>query len=166
MNEEYKITVIKLLNLNQIKRINKNIEIEAIKDNEFDYINRFVHPNEKRKLEILPDCAEKYYEETGDMVLTATYYLKNIIILQSFEDANHRTALVATKSLLDSNGYNRKKILPESYLTFKRRLLMWRDKEYYTYDSTPVKVLKIEDNTTKNYVFNYCLKFIKNKMLR
>lgn len=166
MNEEYTITVIKLLTLNQIKAMNKNVEKQALKDKKIDYINRLILPDVERKMEILPDCAEKYHTETGDIILTASYYLKNIIILQSFEDGNHRTALIATKRFLDLHGYNRKKIIPECYSTFQRRLFMYRNIEYYTYESTPVYVLKIDDNTVKNKVFRFCLNFIKNEMLR
>lgn len=43
---------------------------------------------------------------------------------------------------------------------------MYRHKEYYTYDSLDTNVLKFEDNTKDNGVFNFCLNFIKNKILR
>jgi hypothetical protein len=43
---------------------------------------------------------------------------------------------------------------------------MYRYKEYYTFDSLDKNVLKFEDNTIDNYVFDFCLKFIKNNILR
>jgi prophage maintenance system killer protein len=143
------MTEIKFLTLNQILFINRYFEKKAKKDETIKYKNRFVRINTKKNLFRLPECAKEYYFETESVILTATYYLKNIIILQSFEDANHRTAIYAAMIFLDS-----------------RRLFMWRDKEYYTYNSLDINVLKLEDNTTENYVFNHCLKFIKNKILR
>jgi len=160
------MTEIKFLTLNQILFINRYFEKQAKKDEKVKYENRFVRINTRKNLFRLPECAKEYYFKTESVILTATYYLKNIIILQSFEDANHRTAIYAAMIFLDSNGYNTKEVNPECYLYFKRRLFMWRDKEYYTYNSLDINVLKLEDNTTENYVFNYCLKFIKNKILR
>ena len=160
------MTEIKLLTLNRILYINKHWEKQAKKYETIKYIKRPVCINAIKALHRLPDCAEEYYLKTGNVILTAAYYLKNIIILQAFEDGNHRTAIYAAMIFLDSNGYNTKEVNTECYLYFKRRLFMWRDKEYYTYDSLDINVLKLEDNTTENYVFNYCLKFIKNKILR
>lgn len=157
---------IKFLTFNRILFINRWFEKQAKKDETVRYKNRFVRINTRKNLFRIPDCAEEYYFKTEDIILTAAYYLKNIIVLQSFEDANHRTAIYAARIFLDSNGYNTKEVNPECYLYFKRRLFMWRDKEYYTYDSLNTKVLKFEDNTTENYVFDCCLKFIKNKILR
>ena len=154
------------LTLTKILTINKYIEIRAEKDEKIKFKKRFVRINIKKNLNYLPECAKEYYFKTEDIILTATYYLKNIIILQSLEDGNHRTAITATKILLESNGYNTKEVNTECYLSFKRHLFMYRNKEYYTYDSLDTNVLKFEDNTTENYVFNFCLKFIKNKILR
>jgi prophage maintenance system killer protein len=154
------------LTLTKILTINKYIEIRAEKDEKIKFKKRFVRINIKKNLNYLPECAKEYYFKTEDIILTATYYLKNIIILQSLEDGNHRTAITATKIFLESNGYNTKEVNTECYLSFKRHLFMYRNKEYYTYDSLDTNVLKFEDNTTENYVFNFCLKFIKNKILR
>ena len=160
------MTEIKFLTLTTISTINKYIELRAKKDERIKYKNRFVRINIKKNLNYLPECAKEYYLKTENIILTATYYLKNIIILQSLEDGNHRTAITATKIFLDSNGYNTKEVNTECYLSFKRNLFMCRYKEYYTYDSLDTNVLKLEDNTTENYVFDFCLKFIKNKILR
>jgi len=160
------MTDIKFLTLTKILTINKYIEIQAKKDEEIKYENRFVRINTKKNLNHLPECAKEYYFKTEDVILTATYYLKNIIILQSLEDGNHRTAIAATKIFLDSNGYNTKEVNKECYLSFKRNLFMCRHKEYYTFKSLDTNVFKLEDNTTENYVFDSCLKFIKNKILR
>lgn len=156
---------IKFLTLTKILNINRYIEIRAEKYDEIKYERRFVRINIRKNLHYLIECAKQYYSETGDIILTAAYYLKNIILLQSFEDANHRTAITATIIFLDSNGYNTKKVNTECYLEFKNHLFMYRTKEYYTYYSLGTNVLKFEDNTIDNDVFKYCLKFIKNKIL-
>ncbi|MCD4846019.1 MAG: hypothetical protein K8R25_16190 [Methanosarcinales archaeon] len=160
------MTEIKFLTLMKILTINKYIEIIAKKDEQIKYENRFVRINMRKNLNYLVECAKEYYFKTEDIILTATYYLKNIIILQSLADANHRTAIAATKIFLDSNGYITKEVKTECYLFFKNDLFMYRYKEYYTYDSLDTNVLKFEDNTIDNYVFNFCLNFIKNKILR
>jgi prophage maintenance system killer protein len=58
-------------------------------------------------------------------VLCDIVELKNIIILQSLEDANHRTAITATKIFLDSNGYITKEVKAECYLSFKKDLFIY-----------------------------------------
>lgn len=157
---------INFLTLNKILTINNIIEKRAKKCTQIKYENRFVPIDVRKNLNYLPDCAEKYYFKTEDIILTATYYLKNIIILQSFKDGNHRTAISATRIFLTSNGYSTKKIKTKCYILFKNDLYMYRYKEYYTFDSLDTNVLKFEDNTIDNYVFDFCLKFIKNNILR
>ena len=51
-------------------------------------------------------------------------------------------------------------------LSMKNDLFMYIHKKYYTYDSFDTNVLKFEDNTMDNDVFNFCLNFIKIKILR
>jgi len=160
------MTKIIFLTLNQILFINRYFKKQSTKELEVKYKCRFVRINIRKNLFRLPECAKEYYLKTENVILTATYYLKNIIILQSLEDANHRTAIYATRMFLKSNGYKTKKVSSECYLTFKNRLLMWRYKEYYTYDSLDIDELKSNKNTTENYVFNFCFEFIKNKILR
>ena len=160
------MTEIKFLTLDEISKTNKRIEIRAKNDEKIIYEKRFVHLKTRKKLKYMIKCAIEYYSKTDDIILTAAYYLKNIIILQSLEDANHRTAITVTKIFLDLNGYKTKIVDYECYFSFKFDLFMYRNKEYYTNDSLDTSVLKFEDNTEENYVFNYCLKFIKNKMLR
>lgn len=130
--------------------------------------DRFIPTYTIKSLNRLPGCAKKYYFKTDNLVLTAAYYLKNIIVLQAFSDGNHRTAIYITKFFLESNGCITKRIDDECYLKFRKRLIMWREKDYYTVGSLGSKVLKFEDNisTEESYVFNFCLKFIKKEMLR
>ena len=171
MNEQYKITLIKLLTLNQISYFNKQLEKQSKKDKGIIYVNRSVPTSAIKALYRLPDCAEEYHSETGSIILTAAYYLKNIIILQGFEDGNHRTALYATILFLNLNGYDTKEIDNECALSFKNHLIMLRYKDYHTIgslESLSSEVLKIEDNIPieENYVFEFCLKFIKSEILR
>lgn len=166
------MTEIKFLNLIQILSINKRIENIAKEDKEIKYIRRFVSIKYRKNLDTLVNCANKYYFKTNDIQLTAAYYLKNIIILQSLEDANHRTAIIATRIFLQSNGCNLKEhVEDDCFLVFKNDLLIYRNIEYYTYKPLMTNdALKFDENTTENttenLVFKYCLKFIKNKILK
>ena len=147
---------------------NEELKQRAKENNKIYYVNRSIPSKAIKALHLLPDCAEKYYSRTGDMILTAAYYLKNIIVLQAFEDGNHRTALYVTEFFFKSNGFITKEITDECYLNFRTRLLMWRYKDYHTLESMDLKILEIEDNLPieENYVFEFCLKFIKDEILR
>jgi death-on-curing family protein len=48
----------------------------------------------------------EYAPKNRDIFEVAAYYLKNIILLQAFPDANHRTALTAIEMFLEDNGLN------------------------------------------------------------
>ena len=162
------MTSIRFLTLNRMIGFNIELKQRAKENNRIYYVNRSVPSKATNALHHIPDSAEKYYSRTGDMILTAAYYLKNIIVLQAFEDGNHRTALYVTEFFFKSNGFITKEISDECYLSFRTRLLMWRHKDYHTLESMDSKILKIEDNIPieENYVFEFCLKFIKNEILR
>lgn len=147
---------------------NEELKYKTRNNKKILYENRSVPIDVINALYLLPGCAKKYYLKTRDIILTAAYYLKNIIVLQAFEDGNHRTAIYITKFFLDSNGYSTKKVSDECYLAFRTRLLMWREKDYHTLDSYGLKALKFKDNVSieENYVFEFCLKFIKDEILR
>lgn len=149
-------------------KINKKIEEKA--DNiEILYIHREVPVEAVKNISHLVVCATHFFNYTNDILLTATYYLKNIIVLQGFEDANHRTAIISTKTFLEDNGYETKEVEPECFILFRDNLLSYRMYEYFTLDSfTNRDFLKFNDsteNTIENIVFAYCFKFIENKLL-
>lgn len=83
-------------------------------------------------------------------------YLKNIILLQAFPDANHRTALTATERFLEKNGYSFDYTAVEAY-QFQKDLYSRRLHEYGTYEERPISILKESDNQ----VFLLCLEFVK-----
>jgi len=167
-----------------IININKTIEESARKDTKIIYINRKVPPESVKILGHIESCAEEYYKKTKDIFLTATYYLKNIIVLQALEDANHRTGIVAAKLFLGLNGYKTKEFSPftrpknltqndviesECFIHFKTRLYSYREREYHFTDSIindyVLRFENTEENTSENIVFDYCYKFIINKLL-
>ncbi len=159
------------LNKDVLNIINERIKNHAKIDKRVFYVNRPVPQEAIKNLDYLVECAQKYYIKTKDIQLTAAYYLKNIIVLQSFEDANHRTAIIATGMFLEENNhktYSINEIDTKCFLIFKERLIWYRQIEYHTIES-PVNnyVLSLDDvETTENQVFNYCLSFIKNKLLK
>jgi prophage maintenance system killer protein len=56
---------------------------------------------------ILPTTASiSLSPKNRDILDIAAYYLKNIILLQAFPDANHRTALTAIEMFLENNNLN------------------------------------------------------------
>lgn len=160
------MSAIRFITLNQILYINKHFRKLSIKDKTIVYKNRIVATNIRDNLKTLTSCVEEFYSSTESVILTATYYLKNIIILQSLEDANHRTAIIIAMFFLNSNGYNIKATNRKIYMSFKNELFACRLNEEMTFDSLPTHVLKISDNTTENIVFDSCLKFIENEILR
>jgi prophage maintenance system killer protein len=182
-------TKVKFLTERSIFIINKAIEEKAKIDNKIVYSNRVVPPETVKLLSEIERLAPEFYNKTGDILLTATYYLKNIIVLQGLEDGNHRTGIMASKVFLDVNGYSTKnvsylknpdssahlltssdQINPECFSDFKRRLFSFRELEYFfTGSFLNDYILKFEDeyeNTIENKVFNYCYKFINNKILK
>lgn len=151
--------------------INEKIKSHAKIDEKVAYVNRLVPSEAVKNLDYLVDRVQEYYIKTKNIQLTAAYYLKNIIVLQSFEDANHRTAIFATIRFLEENNYktnNINKVNPKCFLIFKERLIWYRQIEYHTLES-PINdyLLSFDDTeTVENQVFNYCLSFIKNKLLK
>ncbi|MFA4936060.1 MAG: Fic family protein, partial [Candidatus Methanoperedens sp.] len=92
---------IKLLTLEILVNINEQIKILASKDPRIEYSGSADYPVKIHEL-------EKLIEKTPnnrDIFEIAAYYLKNIILLQAFPDANHRTALTATERFLEKNNY-------------------------------------------------------------
>ena len=179
---------VKFLTEKYILYINKAIEEEAKLDNNIIYSNRVVPPETVKLLSEIETFAPNFYRKNGDILLTATYYLKNIIVLQALEDGNHRTGIMASKVFLDGNGYITKsvsylknpdtsahlltlrsnEIKSECFSDFKRLLFSFRESEYFfTGSFLNNDILKFEDeeNTTENKVFNCCYKFIINQLL-
>ncbi|NJD78369.1 MAG: hypothetical protein FIB08_14960 [Candidatus Methanoperedens sp.] len=102
----------------------------------------------------------EYAPKNRDILEIAAYYLKNIILLQAFPDANHRTALTAMERFLEKNGLTFD-YTPVEAFDFRKELYNRRLHVYKTYEERPISVLKDDDNQVENNVFLLCLEFIK-----
>lgn len=70
----------------------------------------------------------------------ASYYMKNIIIMQCFSDANHRTALEAVRLFFYKNSINFK-WNSENVVKMQRNIYKLRYIMYKTYEELPSSVL-------------------------
>jgi prophage maintenance system killer protein len=143
---------VNLLSLDNLLDINEQIKIRASKDRRIEYTGSEDYPIKVHELKKLIELAPK----NRAVIEIAAYYLKNIILLQAFPDANHRTALTATERFLEKNGYSFDYTAVEAY-QFRKELYTRRLREYGTYEERPVAVLKEPDNQ----VFLLCLEFVK-----
>ncbi len=75
-----------------------------------------------------------------DLLDIAAYYLKNIILLQPFADANHRTALNAVELFLIKNGLQFDYTAEESEI-LQETIYRIRSRIYGTYEEGPVSHL-------------------------
>lgn len=141
-----------LLTLENLLDINEQIKIRASNDPRIEYTGSEDYPIKIRELKRLIELTTKNWA----IVEIAAYYLKNIILLQAFPDANHRTALTATERFLEKNGYSFDYTAVEAY-QFRKELYNRRLQEYGTYEERPVSVLKEADNQ----VFSLCLEFVR-----
>ncbi len=91
---------IQILTLEALLEVNEKIKARSIRNSWIQYENKD-DPILMRKLEKLIE-----HTPNRDLFEIAAYYLKNIILLQAFPDANHRTALTAVKVFLEMNGYD------------------------------------------------------------
>jgi len=141
-----------LLTIENILDINEQIKIRSFNDVRIEYTGIEDYPIKisvlKKLIELIPK--NRTIEEI------AAYFLKNIIILQAFPDANHRTALTAAERLLEKNGYNFDYTPIEAY-EFRKELYSKRLHDYRTYEEQSISVLREADNQ----VFSLCLDFIK-----
>ncbi|MBU4220557.1 MAG: hypothetical protein KKA10_02865 [Euryarchaeota archaeon] len=141
-----------LLTLENLLDINDQIKIRASKDNRIEYTGIEDYPIKVRELKKLIELAPK----NRTVIEIAAYYLKNIILLQAFPDANHRTALTAIERFFEKNGYSFDYTAIEAY-KFRKELYSRRLHQYGTYEERAINVLKEEDNQ----VFSLCLEFLK-----
>ncbi len=90
-----------LLEIEHLVDINDMICQKSKEQKEIVYSGDDVYPVQFKKLKILIENTPK-----EDILTIATYYLKNIILLQPFPDGNHRTALAYVELFLEKNGYD------------------------------------------------------------
>ncbi|MDD5473972.1 MAG: Fic family protein [Candidatus Methanoperedens sp.] len=141
-----------MLTLENLLDINEQIKIRASKDPRIEYTGSEDYLTKMRELKKLIELTPK----NRDVVEIAAYYLKNIILLQAFPDANHRTALAAAERFLEKNGYSFDYTAVEAY-QFRKELYNRRLQEYGTYEERSASVLKEVDNQ----VFSLCLEFVR-----
>ncbi|CAG0992042.1 hypothetical protein FLAV_02360 [Flavobacteriales bacterium] len=147
---------ITLLTLEILLDINEQIKIRASKDPRIEYSGSEDYPIKIHEIKKLIEYAPK----NRDILEVAAYYLKNIILLQAFPDANHRTALTAIEMFLEDNGLNLD-YTPVEAFDFRKELYKCRLMVYKTYEEMSIRVLKEDDNQAGNSVFTLCLKFVK-----
>jgi prophage maintenance system killer protein len=115
---------------------------------------RFITYDQSRALYMLCDVAPL------DHVLdTATYYMKNIILLQIFEEANHRTAFECVRLFLYESGIEFRWNV-ENVRKYQRKIFKLRNEIYKTYDKIGVYIL----NEPHNELYIYCKKCINNNI--
>ncbi len=91
---------INLLTLEILLDVNEQIKIRATIDPRIEFSGSEDYQIKMYELKKLIEYAPK----NRDILDIAAYYLKNIILLQAFPDANHRTALTAIEMFLEDNG--------------------------------------------------------------
>ena len=91
----------------------------------------------------------------------ATYYMKNIIIMQCFNDGNHRTALEAVRLFFHKN-YIPFKWAPENVVKIQRDIYKLRYQIYTTYEERSISVLTEPHNSLWYYCRN-CIEDVLSK---
>ena len=141
----------KYLEVEHILEINEAIYQESQKDDRVEYSGKNDYPIQMRKLEKLVSMVPD-----ESLIDVATYYFKNLILLQPFPNANHRTALLCAEYFLQLNG-KKLEYLTEEITEFHQKSFSVQFKIYKTYEEMDVRILTEE----KNEFYNYCRKFIE-----
>ncbi len=141
----------KKLVANEILKINNKIW-EMSKDNsDIEYGSHDDFPIRKTKLKSLIKHAP-----TKDIINTATYYMKNIILLQMFADANHRTAFESVRYFFHKNAVDFIWDIDSAH-AFMVKCYSLQQQIYGTYEEKPTKVL----TEPENVLYHHCKKYIK-----
>lgn len=146
----------KYLEMEHILEINEAIYRESLKDSKIEYSGRDEYPINKKKIEKL---IEKVPEVT--LIEVSAYYLKNIILLQPFPNANHCTALISVEYFLQLNGYNLEYSKNE-ITQFHQTSFSIQFRIYNTYEELDIEVLTEEENE----FYLYCKKFIEDHLTK
>ena len=145
----------RLPEVKHILKINEQIRLLANEDSTIPYTGYEDYPIQMSKIEALIENIPK-----SDILTIATYYLKNLILLQPFADGNHRTALVAVELLFEMNCDKYSQIFEysvEEAEQFQIDLYRLRFRTYQTYEQHSTDILK----DTENAVDSFCRNFIK-----
>ena len=134
--------------------INEDIHQAAVKNPKISYGGYDEFPVKKKKLIALVDNATD-----GDIIELSAYYLKNIILLQSFADGNHRTAITAVEFFLDLNG-KRISYTIEEIEVFQREFYRLRFEIYKSYDDRGIWIL----SEPQNSIYDLCKHFVEDHL--
>ena len=144
-----------LLTPDEITYINTTIRRMSNHNNLIEYVAPDDTPVRENKLNKLTHKAPKYTVSMN----TATYYMKNIILLQCYPDANHRTSLASVRLFFHKNHipfrWN-----PEHVVKYQRDIYKLRYKIYNTYEELSTSVLY----EPRNSLWIYCRNCIEDNL--
>jgi prophage maintenance system killer protein len=144
----------KFLELEHILEINEAIYRESLSDKNIEYSGKNDYPISMNKLKKLIELAPH-----ESLINAATYYFKNLILLQPFPNANHRTALLAAEYFLQLNGKNLK-YTKDEITSFHQTSFSIQFRIYKTYEQLEIKVLTEKENE----FLQFCKKFIEDHL--
>ena len=138
--------MVEKLDLGVILKINEQIWKMAHESPYIEYGGRDTYGIKEDKLRDLIDNTPN-----EGLIDVATYYLKNLILLQAFSDANHRTACESVRYFFHKNNVSFK-WSPDFIEQFQLEVYRLRFEIYGTYEELSISVLK----EPKNELYNYC----------
>ncbi len=130
--------------------INEELYQISLQFNDIEYSGKGDYPIIKRKIHTLVNKVPE-----GSFIDIATYYLRNLILLQPFADGNHRTGLHAVKLFAYKNGRGFSYADNEAH-EFQISLY----KERNTYEEQDVNIL--QDPEDRTHIV--CKKFIEEHL--
>jgi len=143
--------MIKKLALDEILKINDQIWKMAQKSSDIEYSGHNDYIIREDRVKYLIDNTPN-----EGLIDIAAYYLKNLILLQSFADANHRTAFEAVRYFFHKNNVSFR-WHPDSVDNFRMKIYDLRLKIYGTYEEKSISVLK----ESKNELYDCCKSYIE-----
>ena len=144
-----------LLTQEEIERINQVIHDMSHDNDHIEYVSAEDTPTRRDKLRKLTYRAPEY----TTCMNTATYYMKNIILLQCFPDGNHRTALESVRLFFHKNDIVFKWDL-RHVVKYQIDIYKLRYRVYDTYEELPASVL----NEPRNSLWIYCRNCIEDNL--
>jgi prophage maintenance system killer protein len=91
----------------------------------------------------------------------ATYYLKNLILLQAFPNGNHRTAILAVEFFLKMNGHGLEYTL-DQVLDFHKKSFTVQNRVYGSLEARGTSIL----SESHNEYNEFCKTFITEHLTK
>ncbi len=135
------------LTVSEITTINDTIRDMSHYNPKIEYVDVFDTRTDKLDALI---CIAPF---NSNLLDAATYYMKNIIIMQCFSDSNHRTAIEAVRLFFHKNNVNFK-WNPKEIVKIQRDIYKLRYKIYNTYEELSISVLTEPHNSLLYYCRN------------